>query len=237
MTAIHWRLRPPHRPDFLQSHQGRSNIWAMTFYDFLHSSPRSWGCFLVRVLRPVLALLLPTFVGVFLFPAFELALGHPPPHVRGGVSLLVQVSVVRSHSSPRSWGCFDILSAAGKQGILLPTFVGVFPTGLGHGDESDAPPHVRGGVSFLYKFAWRGSNSSPRSWGCFQMSTLSKFLQVLLPTFVGVFLDAAAVAAADHPPPHVRGGVSASQDGTHADIASSPRSWGVSCPSRFRRVA
>ena len=51
---------------------------------------------------------------------------------------------------------------------VFPTLVGVFPQSS--------------------KAAAEESQSSPRSWGCFQESTLIQYFSEVFPTLVGVFL-------------------------------------------------
>ena len=71
------------------------------------SSPRTWGCFLMRFFVNAQKGVFPTHVGVF--PLQALRLGHlrSLPHARGGVSGGVFFHVAGDWSSPRTWGCFS----------------------------------------------------------------------------------------------------------------------------------
>ena len=87
----------------------------------------------------------PTYVGVFLSDFSERLLDLGLPHVRGGVSRVNRHEVLRTLSSPRTWGCF------------LADAVDVFTL--------DGLPHVRGGVSKMFDTRYIKSVSSPRTWG------------------------------------------------------------------------
>ena len=134
---------------------------------FVCSSPRSWGCFHGRPKKTSAALLLPTFVGVFLGTYSVTSKYETPPHVRGGVSAASTKTKPSMNSSPRSWGCFYRAPIQKRRLPLLPTFVGVFPKAARNVAWGAAPPHVRGGVSKRGDMMVMQDSSSPRSWGCF----------------------------------------------------------------------
>ncbi len=99
------------------------------------SSPRTWGCFSDRPPGPRPGSVFPTHVGVFL-PAASSIRNYPSlPHARGGVSIAVSRSIGMSSSSPRTWGCFQLLAAGIRRARVFPTHVGVF---------LDADPPVHG---------------------------------------------------------------------------------------------
>ena len=52
-------------------------------------------------------------------------------------------------SSPRSWGCFQVVEIATALPEVFPTLVGVFPMALGTEAFAQGLPHARGGVSVL----------------------------------------------------------------------------------------
>ena len=87
-------------------------------------------------------------------------------------------------------------------------------------------PHARGGVSMKYISVTELTSSSPRSWGCFQESTLIQYFSEVFPTLVGVFPH----NFVDQNPcvslPHARGGVSRLMTLCGRGAVSSPRSWG-----------
>ena len=111
------------------------------------SSPRAWGCFLLSGKKEKLGLVFPTCVGGF--PAH----GQAPwgqgrlPHVRGGVSEILEVGRASRPSSPRAWGCFGLGTGDCLHCIVFPTCVGVFLTGVKEKSLRCRLPHVRGGVS------------------------------------------------------------------------------------------
>ena len=90
----------------------------------------------------------PTCVGVFPVGSVDNFLPDGLPHVRGGVSGLRGITISRSLSSPRAWGCFCASSSHTKKRRSLP--------------------HVRGGVSGKIYLGKDADESSPRAWGCFR---------------------------------------------------------------------
>ena len=68
--------------------------------------------------------------------------------------------------------------------------------------------------------------SSPRSWGCFQLTLTRHAPAKVFPTLVGVFLLSFYTAGPKWRLPHARGGVSDKQRHAQQIPASSPRSWG-----------
>ena len=70
------------------------------------SSPRPWGCFLLRKRPAKNAKVFPTPVGVFLDRSTGLELYIGLPHARGGVSVIAALADFLDPSSPRPWGCF-----------------------------------------------------------------------------------------------------------------------------------
>ena len=91
------------------------------------SSPRTWGCFSNQMSLISFEVVFPTHVGVFLEEGPAICAGCGLPHARGGVSLVKGKIRGMLASSPRTWGCFQILLHVGGWGRSLP--------------------HARGGVS------------------------------------------------------------------------------------------
>ncbi len=125
------------------------------------------------------------------------------------------------------------MSCRGK--VVFPTPVGVFP----HADAQEAPgcrlPHARGGVSLDSASGMTGAMSSPRPWGCFQMSAADLLREGVFPTPVGVFPPRPGEGQLRQGLPHARGGVSPAEFIDLARTASSPRPWG--CFQNPRRKA
>ena len=111
------------------------------------SSPRAWGCFLVRAVILHSCPVFPTCVGVFPHGGGEAGMSDGLPHVRGGVS------TPPAHGRP--W----------RQ--VFPTCVGGFLAEEVSNALHARLPHVRGGVSRFFLLGWVHAESSPRAWGCF----------------------------------------------------------------------
>ena len=87
-------------------------------------------------------------------------------------------------------------------------------------------PHARGGVSGS-KLATKAFDlSSPRTWGCFDISHVLKGNAVVFPTHVGVFLRDEVDPLGAECLPHARGGVSGPVGAAFGIRVSSPRTWG-----------
>ena len=110
--------------------------------------------------------------------------------------------------------------------IVFPTFVGVFLRFWFSPDVAPGLPHVRGGVSTFVIYFSPMTTSSPRSWGCFAGPCHGADRCCVFPTFVGVFLRSRPVTELSASLPHVRGGVSITNNTTNIGTRSSPRSWG-----------
>ena len=70
------------------------------------SSPRTWGCFHIRVFFACESCVFPTHVGVFLELIDHMPVTRRLPHARGGVSNAGEFYSGICVSSPRTWGCF-----------------------------------------------------------------------------------------------------------------------------------
>ena len=118
---------------------------------------------------------------------------------------------------------------------VFPTLVGVFLVLFDTTIPHAGLPHARGGVSTaIFPSPW-GKESSPRSWGCFQVKQDAAFALKVFPTLVGVFLHDIEFVEVDERLPHARGGVSIEGRGQLAGIESSPRSWGCFFPKAKRQ--
>ena len=190
------------------------------------SSPRTWGCFQIVPCSSVVFLVFPTNVGVFLKSAKWRHIYESLPHERGGVSLIIQKTIVPIGSSPRTWGCFCETCANNWKKRVFPTNVGVFPRRLSNEANYTSLPHERGGVSMRMIKCDRCGESSPRTWGCFLLQITQKRREKVFPTNVGVFLARNSRAVWFPGLPHERGGVSAILRKQQALYASSPRTWG-----------
>ena len=68
--------------------------------------------------------------------------------------------------------------------------------------------------------------SSPRPWGCFWITVSGRVAFNVFPTPVGVFPKGSSSSPMILCLPHARGGVSAEEEATTAEVTSSPRPWG-----------
>ena len=91
----------------------------------------------------------PTLVGVFPNGELKRKSAGCLPHARGGVSIFFLATAEANQSSPRSWGCFYIITLFGVRRLVFPTLVGVFLYRLKPGGDGSCLPHARGGVSTL----------------------------------------------------------------------------------------
>ena len=148
--------------------RGGVSIYASGAIVITSSSPRSWGCFRADTHFACVPRVFPTLVGVFLATAIRLLSPLSLPHARGGVSTYVIADWSAIESSPRSWGCFR--------------------NEYGGRSTSKSLPHARGGVSGETWFIEVKTESSPRSWGCFWLRSERRWLPLVFPTLVGVFL-------------------------------------------------
>jgi len=90
------------------------------------SSPHTWGCF-QPAQPPVRAgRVFPTHVGVFP-PGFRvIGIAQSLPHTRGGVSNGYCEGILKTLSSPHTWGCFLVRDMPSSAKMVFPTHVGVF---------------------------------------------------------------------------------------------------------------
>ena len=152
------------------------------------SSPRAWGCFFELVPRVRAVAVFPTCVGVFLIYGCSDKFSVGLPHVRGGVSNPQYTRIQISASSPRAWGCFQIVLYNFGRYLVFPTCVGVFLKFSYSVYPQFCLPHVRGGVSDELGRLSAVVESSPRAWGCFCGRLRSGSALWVFPTCVGVFL-------------------------------------------------
>ncbi len=192
----------------------------------IQSSPRTWGCFQRRNHHPDDRAVFPTHVGVFLPVSLHRRAKESLPHARGGVSIKGVCKTDPHRSSPRTWGCFRRAVIMSHYLYVFPTHVGVFLPPSRPGAMRCCLPHARGGVSEEVTCALIGTESSPRTWGCFSLTGCLLFLDRVFPTHVGVFLDFSTACRVRICLPHARGGVSSWFRRLRRRRQSSPRTWG-----------
>ena len=134
------------------------------------SSPHAWGCFCKNNKMGLKNEVFPTCVGVFLKKMIGTQTQSCLPHMRGGVSFIIETVENRVRSSPHAWGCFPVARSYVRQRQVFPTCVGVFLSERMNCKIYFSLPHMRGGVSHTVKFQCGFSMSSPHAWGCFYRS-------------------------------------------------------------------
>ena len=206
--------------------RGGVSINGLTIYTSIKSSPRSWGCFPNQQTTSAGDGVFPTLVGVFPKRKCRDLPCRRLPHARGGVSADFISATPSERSSPRSWGCFQMVRDCDGSWAVFPTLVGVFPYEHQKEFAQHGLPHARGGVSNVRMSFIEELLSSPRSWGCFLRPSASCCPIPVFPTLVGVFLMSSVVRRQGGRLPHARGGVSSSWPLRSWARPSSPRSWG-----------
>ena len=195
-------------------------------------SPRPWGCS-ADVDRPaVLALLLPTPVGMFREQGRHGRPREASPHARGDVPQTEISGIVKGTFSPRPWGCSDAPRDREAAARLLPTPVGMFrQTGMNN-NANPTSPHARGDVPRFLARQAGPPTFSPRPWGCSAPERNEQGREGLLPTPVGMFRPRRTGWTGGRPSPHARGDVPFSSRLAFRDDVFSPRPWGCSVAGR-----
>ena len=106
--------------------RGGVSVWRWFVKCPMLSSPRTWGCFYLKILEMNFYRVFPTHVGVFLAELEQENRKLSLPHARGGVSFGFHSSSFALTSSPRTWGCFYFHSFLDNSLQVFPTHVGVF---------------------------------------------------------------------------------------------------------------
>ncbi len=181
------RARPFYTSSLPHMRGGVSNN-LYPFDSLSSSSPHAWGCFSHRRKSTGLKKVFPTCVGVFLSLITRRKRMHCLPHMRGGVSELIQSLESAGESSPHAWGCFRVERFMSNSITVFPTCVGVFPAFQSRSDLMVCLPHMRGGVSSIICGGIALRVSSPHAWGCFPAAGRRADGCRVFPTCVGVFL-------------------------------------------------
>ena len=129
------------------------------------SSPRTWGWTVGPHLPRFLEGLFPTHVGVDRRSAAPSGWAATLPHARGGGPTTIAYSSGVKSSSPRTWGWTVAGVAAGIDGNLFPTHVGVDRRARQDACASRSLPHARGGGPIIPEDSRPPRYSSPRTWG------------------------------------------------------------------------
>ena len=148
------------------------------------------------------------------------------PHARGGGPSGSPGSDALARSSPRTWGWTAPARSSRTTYSLFPTHVGVDPISRLGRCRRRPLPHARGGGPNTRREPWKGSGSSPRTWGWTPSLMEIPTASALFPTHVGVDPSCAPLAPPGRSLPHARGGGPKSYLNSFINSNSSPRTWG-----------
>ena len=124
-------------------------------------------------------------MGVFLVSTIRDRTALGLPHARGGVSRISAFTAFALVSSPRTWGCFTMMTRTSARIPSSPRTWGCFSQVIVFSPAWQSLPHARGGVSYADKRSWVMTRSSPRTWGCFTLGAGLSGFGIVFPTHVG----------------------------------------------------
>mgnify|MGYP001263629110 CR=1 FL=1 len=189
-------------------------------------SPRTWG-WTVRWRHAARAgRVVPTHVGVDLPSHKAGLLRRCCPHARGGGPVWAAVQRHWTRLSPRTWGWTGAGRGLARAGGVVPTHVGVDPHAALHTSGILRCPHARGGGPPTTTPSAIGRPLSPRTWGWTVRRGPGRRAGRVVPTHVGVDLEALQEEFARLGCPHARGGGPPCPSRSAGSPRLSPRTWG-----------
>ncbi len=153
---------------------------------------------------------------------------HRCPHIRGGVPKAAFTLRIYSALSPHTWGCSSICSSQPREVVVVPTYVGVFRSRNSVKDGIKRCPHIRGGVPETSMTRRTSGKLSPHTWGCSYHVKAILTWCLVVPTYVGVFLQFSTAIGQAPGCPHIRGGVPYLAPYQPLKWQLSPHTWGCS---------
>ena len=189
-------------------------------------SPRTWGWTHRAILRRVHDGVVPTHVGVDPLMATTTSPGPCCPHARGGGPSGPGPEALTGALSPRTWGWTRHGPARRPRTRVVPTHVGVDPSGFGRRVQMVRCPHARGGGPSTGTTTRATRTLSPRTWGWTDSISLGLEALHVVPTHVGVDLTADFPSASVCRCPHARGGGPFPYGYQVKAGPLSPRTWG-----------
>ena len=119
---------------------------------------------------------------------------------------------------------------------MFPTYVGMFLCCLIYSISSSDVPHIRGDVSSgLYPIIYTPI-CSPHTWGCFYYIFITQIIQMMFPSYVGMYPDLYLCYLMSSYFPHSSGGDSELKCLTPEEIDFSPQAWGCTSLAHLFRV-
>ena len=109
-------------------------------------SPREWGCSLAEAVGGLLTQVVPTRVGMFLSADLVSKAATSCPHASGDVPYALHEQDQPHVLSPREWGCSPTYDFGQSASGVVPTRVGMFPTGPATPAKPYGCPHASGDV-------------------------------------------------------------------------------------------
>ncbi len=129
-------------------------------------SPHTWGCSSIVHDIELVAVVVPTYVGVFRTHRRASPDAAGCPHIRGGVPRPIRRKKRVSALSPHTWGCSCNNKKVNRHSEVVPTYVGVFRSGTWTKPAGLCCPHIRGGVPLNEIAIPARVKLSPHTWGC-----------------------------------------------------------------------
>ena len=198
-----------------------------SFVNARGSSPRTWGTHRSHGHHAVPRRFIPTYVGnTYLCWPCDLA-KSVHPHVRGEHKTGSNEWMIRTGSSPRTWGTPRGVDASPTYSRFIPTYVGNTLSPINQSRIYPVHPHVRGEHCGIDRQVQQPPGSSPRTWGTQTAAEIPTELARFIPTYVGNTRDSRSMdkKSAVHPP--VRGEHTPPASVVVLWVGSSPRTWGT----------
>ena len=166
-----------------------------------------WGCSAVAEHLFPVALVFPTYVGMFRGPSGSRRRAWGFPHVCGDVPPELAPGAAEPPFSPRMWGCSGVKHGETAPGAVFPTYVGMFRRSPTSTSGARSFPHVCGDVPSEYGRYYDTAQFSPRMWGCSLRQRGCGGAIRVFPTYVGMFLSTLSGYRSPVRFPHVCGDV------------------------------
>ena len=149
------------------------------------------------------------------------------PHVCGDVPYKPSYNEIVRGFSPRMWGCSAYWVIFLLFLLLFPTYVGMFRITHLIRLRAYSFPHVCGDVPENHETKNQICSFSPRMWGCSVPLRLQCHIQLLFPTYVGMFRVTINLLLCRHAFPHVCGDVPCTLGGCRATLPLFPTYVGM----------
>ncbi len=191
-------------------------------------SPPAWGWSVLHTHRHVIPAVLPTRVGMVRpgHPATRLCTGSPHPRGDGPAS-----QIIHGHDeafSPPAWGWSAVRRPEPRDGLVLPTRVGMVRTPSTFTSSIWSSPHPRGDGPRSAEILKRGNTFSPPAWGWSADHRRVRLQLPVLPTRVGMVRSNEGSRSTRSGSPHPRGDGPLGLPDKITGTQFSPPAWGWS---------